>query len=164
MTNELQTGKRILVVDDSPDLRSLLSMGLTKANYEPVEAENGIDAQDALRDQGHFDGIILDLQMPLMNGFQFLKWLRNEARNRVPVLVYCSLDPDEQGADLAARVNAAGADAVLFKPVRLPVVIQVLSKIIRVNLPLGDSRECFINDPPGCVSGRKSALPIHVDP
>ncbi len=130
MTNQPDKKKRILVVDDNPDLRSLLLMGLSKAGYEPVEAENGIEAQDALRDEDPFDGMILDLQMPLMDGFRFLKWLRGESKNPIPVLVYCSLVPDESGEELAARVMAAGANAILFKPVRIPVLIQKLEEML----------------------------------
>ncbi len=130
MTNQSKPTSRVLIIDDSPDLRNLLSMGLGKAGYETVEAENGIAAQDSVRDDGPFDVLILDLQMPLMDGFRYLKWLRNEARNPVPVLVFCSLGPDDSGTELAARAAAAGANAVLFKPARLPVLIEKLSEVL----------------------------------
>src|ERR671922_368969 len=70
--------RRILVVDDDRDLRELLGAVLTAAGYDVLMAENGAAALSVLRTVLP-DLIILDLMMPVMNGWQF-----REAQNALP--------------------------------------------------------------------------------
>ena len=129
MTDSPVSPKRVLIVDDSPDLRALLSLGLDLAGYRTTTAENGAAAV-LLVQQEPFDLILLDLQMPVMDGLHFLKWLRGEARNPVPVLVFTSSDVDGDGREIANQVREAGATDLLPKPAALPVVLEKVSRLV----------------------------------
>ena len=78
--------KRILVVDDDHSYQLLITMYLKKNGYEILQAGNGYEAIETLNRE-KVDLIVLDLMMPKMDGFRFLRWLRNEAHEQTPVLV-----------------------------------------------------------------------------
>ena len=78
---------RLLVVDDDDKARALMRRALEKVGWFVDEAANGREALARLEDATP-DGIVLDLMMPVMNGFQFLEAIRREARWReLPVVV-----------------------------------------------------------------------------
>ncbi len=104
-------GKRVLVVDDDPDIRELLFTALEDEGFEVVPAGNG---QEALTIIQSFrpDVIILDLMMPVMDGWQFANELR--ARDEeIPLVLLSAADIIENPFDLAellpkiARVASA---------------------------------------------------------
>lgn len=98
----------ILVVDDDVDIRETLDDALQTAGYPVVTAEHGRDALDRLAAMGRPCLILLDLMMPVMDGFEFLvAGLTSGAIVGVPVVVITAHD------HLAAR--AAGATAVVLK-------------------------------------------------
>jgi len=70
--------KRILVIDDEPDFLYTLRMRLEHEGFEVVEASDGLSGLEALR-KGDVDLILLDIMMPRMDGFTFLKTVREEA-------------------------------------------------------------------------------------
>lgn len=129
MTADSSPSKRLLVVDDSPDLRALLSMGLDLAGYRTVTAEHGAAAIPLVQRES-FDLILLDLQMPVMDGLHFLEWLRKEARNPVPVLVFTSSEVGEDEHSMRERVKAAGATELLPKPAPLSVVLEAIQRMV----------------------------------
>jgi CheY-like chemotaxis protein len=86
----------VMVVDDDPDLRDAMGAILESAGYRIISAENGSDALLALRSGGQPSAIVLDLMMPVMNGWQFL----DERRHRrdvacIPVIVVSASEPEE---------------------------------------------------------------------
>ncbi len=117
--------KQILIVDDDPSLRRLLQMGLEKAGYKTLTADNGEDARKALQGQS-VDLVTVDLMMPVMDGLRFLRWLRQEAGAAVPALVFSSYDPQH----VVEQAQAAGATAVLKKPLRLPAVLTEVERLL----------------------------------
>ena len=76
---------RLLIAEDDNDIRRALVALLQKNNYTVDEADNGTDAY-ALASHGQYDGIILDIMMPGMDGMEVLSRLRSE-KNSVPVLL-----------------------------------------------------------------------------
>ena len=120
-------GRRILVVDDDPDIRRLLSMILAKAGYATAEAENGAAAQPLLLAE-KFDAVLADLQMPVMDGIRFVTWLRSEAKLKTPVVVFTSSDTDDR--NLRESVKTEGASAVLYKPVDRSLLMETLRGLI----------------------------------
>ena len=76
MTEKSKKGK-ILVVDDSADIRLLLILKLKKAGYEVLAASNGMEALEAIGDNKDIKLIVLDVMMPVMNGIQTMKLLLN---------------------------------------------------------------------------------------
>lgn len=94
--------RKLLVVEDNPDTRESLRMMLELEGYQVREAPNGREALDRLAEDPAADCIILDLRMPVMDGFQFLQERqRHRALAAIPVLVV-------SGEHEAAPAGAAG--------------------------------------------------------
>ena len=72
---EKKTKGKILVVDDSEDIRMLLNLKLKKAGYEVVLANDGMQALEKVDENQDLQLIILDVMMPVMNGVQVMKYL-----------------------------------------------------------------------------------------
>jgi len=104
---------RILTVDDSRSMRALLRMTLAGSGFSVVEAEDGQAALDWL-EANEVDLIITDINMPRVDGFEFIERLREENRRHVgrPILVLTT----EQTAEKRARAREAGATGWLPKP------------------------------------------------
>ena len=107
------TSSRLLVVDDDPDVRDSLSRALRYAGYQVVTAVHGSDALDVVA-RSPVDLIVLDVLMPIMDGFEACRRLR-ERGDATPVLVLTAKDAVDD------RVTGldAGADDYLVKPFAL---------------------------------------------
>ncbi|MGR4871661.1 adenylate/guanylate cyclase domain-containing protein [Variovorax sp. LARHSF232] len=104
---------RLLVVDDSKVNRLLLTRGLEQHGHSVACAENGRIALEMLR-ADEFDLLLLDIEMPEMNGFQVLEQLTADPRLRdLPVVVTSSLE----GMEDVVRCIELGAEDYLHKPV-----------------------------------------------
>jgi two-component system chemotaxis response regulator CheY len=114
-----QVGKRVLVVDDDASIRELLSTALEDDGYEVVPAMNGQDAL-AVCDRWRPDVIVLDLMMPVMDGWTFAKRLHE--RDDIPIVVLSA------ATDLARHAKTVGAKEVVGKPFDLD---QLLPKVAR---------------------------------
>ena len=116
---------RILLVEDDPQLRSLLNAGLTAAGYAVDEADNGRDAH-FLGDTETFDAVILDLGLPMLDGLSVLKRWRDAGR-KVPVLILTARD---NWSEKVAGIDA-GADDYLTKPFHMEELLARLRALIR---------------------------------
>ncbi len=105
--------RRVLCVDDSPTILSLLKQTFTRADgFEVADtANNGKEALDKIA-KNKYDLITLDIHMPIMNGLEFLKNSQN--LNRPPVIVISSVDRQEQS--LALEALRLGAKDYVEKP------------------------------------------------
>ena len=109
----------LLVVDDNEMNRDLLTRRLERQGYQVTVAVDGLQALEIL-DQADFDLILLDIMLPVMNGYQVLEHLKaDESLSQAPVIIATSLDE----ADGKARCMALGADDYLTKPFN-PVVLK----------------------------------------
>jgi adenylate cyclase len=117
---DLRSGPaRLLVVDDNKVNRLLLTRSLELQGHSVASAENGRVALDMLRREG-FDLLLLDMEMPEMDGFQVLEQLMNDLQLRdLPVIVTSSLE----GIDNVVRCIELGAEDYLTKPVN-PVLLK----------------------------------------
>ena len=114
-----QSGARLLVVDDNKVNRLLLTRGLELQGHSVASAENGRVALDLLRREA-FDLLLLDMEMPEMNGFQVLEQLKADLALRdLPVVVTSSLE----GIENVVRCIELGAEDYLQKPVN-PVLLK----------------------------------------
>lgn len=111
--------KRILIVEDDMAIQRLLSMMLTAQGYIVCSAEHGLKAIEILHRE-NFDIIICDMMMPFMDGLRFIKWLRNEFKTDIPVVVLTSVHDPKIREDILK----AGATDIVYKP----VAMQELSK------------------------------------
>ncbi len=105
---------RILIVDDSALVRLYYREVLEKSGFEVEQAINGVEAMEKVLAQP-FDLAIVDVNMPRMDGFSFLRSLRGSAAETamLPVLVITT----EAGPEDIGEARAAGANYYLIKPV-----------------------------------------------
>lgn len=101
-----------------------MKKALQKIGYDVIKANHGKQAIEMLSEQ-QVDLIVLDLIMPEMDGLLFLKWLRQDAKSNTPALVLTGMAKTET----ESLVMAAGANALLFKPVKLPVFFDKIQEL-----------------------------------
>jgi two-component system chemotaxis response regulator CheY len=104
--------KSCLIVDDSSVVRKVARRILENMDYIVEEAEDGQDAFDKCR-QEMPDAILLDWNMPIMSGLEFLKLLRAYVGGDKPHIVYCTVENDIGAIALALK---AGASDYMMKP------------------------------------------------
>jgi two-component system chemotaxis response regulator CheY len=104
--------KHCLVVDDSSVIRKVARRILESFDFKITEAEDGQKALDACRETMP-DAVLLDWNMPVMDGFEFLKELRRLPGGRDPKVVFCTTENDIAHIAKAMR---AGADEYIMKP------------------------------------------------
>lgn len=104
--------KQCLLVDDSSVIRKVARRILEELGFAITEAENGEAALAACR-QAMPDLILLDWNMPVMDGYAFLRELRQMAGGDAPKVVFCTTEND---VSKIARALNAGADEYIMKP------------------------------------------------
>ncbi len=101
-----------LVVDDSSVVRKIARRILEELNFQIIEAENGERALEACR-RAMPTAVLLDWNMPVMDGHQFLLELRRLPGGDLPKVVFCTT---ENNIDHISRALEAGADEYIMKP------------------------------------------------
>jgi two-component system chemotaxis response regulator CheY len=104
--------KRCLVVDDSSVIRKIARQILEELDFTITEAGDGQAALAKCR-EGMPDAILLDWNMPVMNGLDFLTALRHETGGDRPVVVFCTTEND---IEHISRAISAGANEYVMKP------------------------------------------------
>jgi two-component system chemotaxis response regulator CheY len=104
--------KNCLVVDDSSVIRKVARRILEELGFTVLEAEDGAQALKACRSEMPF-AILLDWNMPVMDGFEFLKELRQMDGGNAPKVVFCTTEND---IAQIARALKAGANEYIMKP------------------------------------------------
>lgn len=119
-----------LVVDDSPTMRQLITFALKRIhNCQITEANDGVDALKKLSGN-KFNLILLDINMPLMDGLKLLSILRgNPTYNEVPIVIITT-----EGAD-ADREKAMklGANAYIAKPIQTNELLKVVRGFLKID-------------------------------
>lgn len=118
--------KKILLVDDSRTVRSFMRRVADDLGLEAVEAENGEAALVAVRAHQDLDVVLLDWNMPVMDGLEFLKALRTEPRQKQPAVVMCTTE-NEMARIVEAM--AAGANEYIMKPFTQDIVREKLEGV-----------------------------------
>jgi len=117
---------KILLVEDDADLLRLLQFSFGEQGHSMLAASNGAEAL-SLADQERPDLIILDIIMPLMDGFETLRLLRrNPPTSNIPVIVITAKDDTED----IAKGWALGADFYLTKPFQLAELLSVANSLL----------------------------------
>jgi diguanylate cyclase (GGDEF)-like protein/PAS domain S-box-containing protein len=120
---------RILVVDDDPGGRRLTRATLTRAGFDVVEAKDGLQALDVMREEFP-DLVLMDVSMPLMDGFTACTELRQmPGGGRVPVVMMTGLD-DVESID---RAFAVGANDFITKPINWPILAHRVQYMLRAS-------------------------------
>ena len=122
-----QNPLRVLVAEDNAVNQTLIKALMERAGYDPVVANNGIEAVELFA-KGSFDIILMDVQMPEMDGFdatyEILK-LQSDSGSRVPIV---ALTAHASPAD-RSRCLAAGMDEYLAKPIRAPALYALIDRL-----------------------------------
>ena len=121
--------RRLLLVDDGEDNRRLISFTLTLAGFDVVEAENGMlavqFARAASEAEDPFDLILMDMQMPIMDGYSATRMLREEGF-AVPII---ALTAHAMRGDREACL-AAGCDAYTTKPIERRALVDLILRFV----------------------------------
>lgn len=114
----------ILIVDDNAPFRHLIAAFLKKADYNTIEATNGLEALLLLKTE-KIDAVLLDLQMLPVGGFAFMEEY-NELGYTQPVIMITG----DQSTDILARTSKMGIAGVLKKPVTEGRILQIVERIL----------------------------------
>jgi two-component system, chemotaxis family, chemotaxis protein CheY len=115
------SGRHVLVVDDDADIRELLVSVLADDGYETKGAWNGRVALEVL-ERWHADVVVLDLMMPVMDGWTFADRL-HELNLLIPIVVLSAAN------DLKERVHRIGAADVVSKPFDLDALLPRIARV-----------------------------------
>jgi two-component system, chemotaxis family, chemotaxis protein CheY len=116
--------RKVLVVDDSKLMHKMYEVMLRQ--YALVYASDGRQALDRLQEHADIDLVLLDINMPNMNGLEFLAQLRSDgSRSDLPVIIISTEGREED----TARGLEAGATAYIKKPFHSEEIIEVISRL-----------------------------------
>ena len=116
--------KRILIVEDEPELQELLCAYLQDAGYAAAVAGDGAAALDLFRAQS-FDLVLLDIMLPKIDGFGVCAQIRRQSQ--VPILMLTALDGETQ----QLRGFGLNIDDYVTKPFSMPVLVEKIRVILR---------------------------------
>ncbi len=119
--------KKILVVDDEPDVSKLLKARLESAGYAVFAAFDGVEALKAVKEFSP-DLILLDVMLPKMDGYQVCRLLKfDEKSKNIPVIMLTA----RAGESDKDKSLEAGADAYLTKPFKSDELLSTISSVIK---------------------------------
>ncbi|MGQ9681312.1 MAG: response regulator [Anaerolineae bacterium] len=118
---------RVLVVDDDDTIRELVSIALCDEGYEVMSAIHG---REALERAAYWapDLILLDMRMPVMDGWEFTRAYRRGPGPHAPIVVLTA------GRDATCAATQLDADAALAKPFELESLLELVSRLIQTPL------------------------------
>jgi chemotaxis family two-component system sensor histidine kinase/response regulator PixL len=123
----------ILVVDDSAAMRRTLALSLEKSGYRVIQAKDGKEALEQLQNNSNISLIICDIEMPNMNGFEFLGQRRRYPElTKIPVAMLTSRS-NEKHQKLATHL---GANAYFTKPYIEQKFLQAINKLVEQSSPV----------------------------
>ena len=116
---------RVLTVDDSRTILAMLHHTLSNAGFEVLQAEDGQQALTLLETE-KVDVVITDINMPVMDGIQFIRQIRASGKNALPILILTT----ETSQDKRDQGRAAGGTGWIVKPFDPEKLIQVIHKVV----------------------------------
>lgn len=114
---------RVLIIDDSKAMRSILGRMLRELGFEVVEASNGKEALERLKGTGNIDLALVDWNMPEMNGFDFVRAVRADHIYDGVLLMMVTTETEMENV---VRALAAGANEYVMKPFTHEVILEKL--------------------------------------
>jgi len=118
--------KRIMTVDDSATIRTMLNLTLANAGYEVVEARDGAEAL-AMMAESPVDLLVTDLNMPNMDGIALAGAARKIPGSRFMPIIMLSTESE---GDKKADARSAGVSAWLTKPFKAPQLVGVVQMVL----------------------------------
>ncbi|MDD5225996.1 MAG: response regulator [Candidatus Omnitrophica bacterium] len=120
--------KKILVVDDEPDIQTIVGGRLTALGFEVLMAKDGQEGLNLARKESP-DVILLDLMLPKLDGFKVCRMLKfDKAFENIPIIIFSA-----KGSDADKKLaTQSGADAYMVKPFDLNLFTQTIQKLTGV--------------------------------
>lgn len=120
---------RILVVEDSPTMRQLITFTLKRLkDVDITEASDGVDGLKKIAG-GRFDLILTDINMPIMDGLKLVSLVRNDPVNKgIPIVVITT----EGGQEDRDRAMALGANSYITKPIQSANLLTIAKELLKI--------------------------------
>jgi len=116
----------ILVVDDNEMIRELVCLLLSSLGYHPTPAQDAIEAIDCMKNNDSFQLVLTDINMPKMDGWQLARHIK-DLKPDMPIFALTGETPDV----ILPKIAGSGIDHALFKPIKLEVLRDAMSKSIQ---------------------------------
>src|SRR5512140_3508062 len=130
---------KILIIDDSQLIHSMYTLVLNRYNgCRIVDAMNGLEALDVLSREYDFDLILLDINMPVMNGIQFMEKIRKENLYRQIPIVVISTEGKEEDTLRALKLGAWG---YIVKPFKPHMLYELIEKVVEKRPPFLEAQK-----------------------
>lgn len=119
--------KKVLVVDDSPTIRQQVGTALQQAGIDVIEASDGVEGVAKVEGHAEIGMVILDVNMPRMNGLEMLEAIKSGGKNgRLPVVMLTS----EGQQSLIERAKKAGAKGWIVKPFKSELLVSAVKRLL----------------------------------
>jgi two-component system chemotaxis response regulator CheY len=119
--------KTIMTVDDSVSVRQMVGFTLTRAGYEVLEAEDGVDAVNKLNGKT-IHMMIADLNMPNMDGIELIRQVRSRPEYKFMPIIMLTTESQEEKKQAG---KAAGATGWIVKPFKPDQLLSVIKKVLK---------------------------------
>lgn len=123
----MESNKKVLIVDDEPDIVEIVSFNLIKEGYKIETAKNGIEAIEKVQ-TFHPDLVLLDIMMPKMTGIEACQIIRSKPEFNDTLIIFLTALSDE-----ASQINGleTGADDYISKPISPKVLVSRVNAVFR---------------------------------
>jgi chemosensory pili system protein ChpA (sensor histidine kinase/response regulator) len=121
----------VLIVDDSLSMRHVLSQAVKKAGWIPVPARDGVEALEIIhRTTRPFDLVLLDIEMPRMDGYEFLSTIRSQkVRADLPIVMLTSRSSDKH----RDKAKALGVTDYMVKPFQEEALVHNIDRLVKAS-------------------------------
>lgn len=121
---------RVLLVDDNERIRKVLNVALDLEGFEVLQASNGEEAIEILTDEYEsIDVVVLDLQMPVTNGWETLRVIKDQENGFPgPIVIMLTVQGEPENA---LKSWLLGAKYFMTKPVSIPTLVDTIQKAVR---------------------------------
>lgn len=120
--------KKVLIIDDSVTIRSMVGIAFKNLGWESETAKSGEDALEIIKSGGLFDFFVVDINMPGINGIELMKQMRKQpAYRKTPMLVLTT----ESGEGLKQEGRDVGASGWMVKPFKPEVMQAAVSRLCK---------------------------------
>ena len=119
---------KVLIAEDSSSMRKMINFTLVENGFEVKEVKNGKEALDQINNECEkFKLIITDINMPVLNGLELIKELRNHPVYKFTPIIVITTESEE---DIRTKGKLAGATAWLVKPFNPEHLLNTVNKVI----------------------------------
>ena len=131
------SGVRLLIVDDNVLNRFIIANMMERLNISVTEAENGLEGLNKVS-QGGFDVVLMDKMMPVMNGLEAVRRIREiHDKNTLPILAFTADDSPEDRENFLS----AGVNGFVPKPIGYEKIVDTLCEVVSMKRQKDESRE-----------------------